>query len=358
VFKIEPNKNLHHGGAKLVKLNIPNGFGRDNKTRGNRRKLDMELANEHCYDINESINKFLNDVEVAKSFHEMPTPLFPLPFYNEKSKGNGSVPISGKLYHYTSAESLLAIIENAKESKNFNLHLSRIDYVNDPSEGGSIFNRVCKEYLSNEDYYSLLSPIIQQGFEIKTGYVCSMSADKDSLPLWQCYANKGVGYNIMFDAKALYMACNEKNILLLPVIYDHKFMCNIMKPTFKKLCSFRNRAKGKDLDDILNKISEFISFAKLAFKHPSYSYEREIRIATIINVKDAPDTEKYKQQNGIFKPYIEISLPKSIFGGVTVGPLVEAEIAKCTVEDALKAYNFGDMVARNVDISKAPIRFL
>lgn len=63
------------------------------------------------------------------------------------------------------------------------------------------------------------------------------------------------------------------------------------------------------------------------------------------------------KKNGIFKPYIEINLPKSIFGGVTIGHLVRSELAKCTVEDTLRAYNFGNMI-RNVDISKIPFRFL
>lgn len=73
-------------------------------------------------------------------------------------------------------------------------------------------------------------------------------------------------------------------------------MYNVINSVFKKLYIFLNDSRGKDRDDILDKISEFISFAKLAFKHPSYSYECEIRIVKTINTKDAPLTEEYKQK--------------------------------------------------------------
>ncbi|MCL2591471.1 MAG: DUF2971 domain-containing protein [Betaproteobacteria bacterium] len=326
------------------------------------------FANQYCYNGNEGVKKFIDVLSAATSVYDLPTPLFPLPLYSEKYKNSG-VPVWGGLHHYTSVETLLSIIQGAHKREDFTLHLSRIDYTNDFSEGGDIFSSVLKEVVSKSDYEDFYAadyfPVWKNKSKIRNTYAFSLSVDRDSLPLWQSYSNKGVGYNIAFNANALYSACVKEGVFLLPVIYDCNLMYRLTKFVLEKLnelCINSLNNDPRENHDIENKIWEFISLAQRSFKHPSYSYEREVRIVKIVDKSTLDFSENYKHQKGVLKPYTEISLPKDIIGGVTVGPLVEAEIAKRTVEDALRTYGFWidktNVHMPSVVISQAPVRFL
>ncbi|MCL1861884.1 MAG: DUF2971 domain-containing protein [Proteobacteria bacterium] len=310
------------------------------------------FGNQYCLNGDEGIRKFFDQVNNAKSLHELPNPLFPLPQFDDKIAA-----VSGKLYHYTTADALLNIIKESKEKDSFDLHLSRIDYTNDTSEGGKIFSMVLKEFKDiigdNELIYNFILPYFTDTqVTNREAFVCSFSTDKDSLPLWQGYANKGVGYNLAFDSKLLHTNGEVNNFFLVPVIYDCKLMCEITSCVLHKIYefefakSFKNDSEEKEFEEM---ILEFCCLAQLAFKHPSFSYEHEGRIV-ILNSKSV----EYKQQNGVIKPYTKLSLPKKLFTEITIGPLIEAEIAQLTIKNALASHGF----ECKVDISQAPVRFL
>jgi hypothetical protein len=314
------------------------------------------FSNKYVVNGDENIKTFLNKIRNSESIDDIPS--WPFPLYDNNC--------SNDLYHYTSADALLAIITNAKKEKNITLHLSRVDCVNDPIDGWMVFNDVLKDCKSKwtEEQNSAVTICEAYGFPNSNciSYVCALSMDNDSLPLWNCYANKGVGYNMFFDVTTLYETCaTSNNTFLIPVIYDCNLMYEIIVTVLEKLSHLLMDSYiiGRT-DEVTIRIIRFIALASLAFKHPSYSYEHEVRIVKIADkTTECNINEEYKQQGGILKPYIKMILPKEAFYGVTVGPLVEADIAERTMKNALRACRlWEDDRECCVDISKAPIRFL
>lgn len=95
---------------------------------------------------------------------------FPSPLYEHIVKGERRE----VLYHYTSVESLLKIIDLAE------IKFSRIDRVNDPLE---------KLSLAYDELY-------------KAAYLACFNYDQDeSIPLWKMYTSKGLGVRIGFFFK-------------------------------------------------------------------------------------------------------------------------------------------------------------
>lgn len=63
---------------------------------------------------------------------------------------------------------------------------------------------------------------------------------------------------------------------------------------------------------------------------------------------------KFREKNGILMPYIEKNFDKEILEKITVGPLIEREVAKENLELYLENNRYKNV---EIDYSKAPIRY-
>jgi len=279
--------------------------------------------------------------------------------------------IIGKIYHYTSADALFGILKSGDGKKTFTIRLSRVDYMNDIYDGKDVFDFIFYECVNSgqvnlsdsfKQYVIALVESLQKGqffdeSSRQVSYISSLSIDGDSLPMWRNYTTNGGGYNISLDTSSLWDCCTKHSTMaLIPVVYEYDLMVSILHAMLSAFSFIWERDK-ENATKLKMILFRYMMSAKLSFKHPSFSHEQEIRLLKIEPRKVGNNqSEKYTIANGIMRPYIEAEIPKSIFSGVTIGPLLEADAAKRTVEDVISAYG-GWGGSCKVDISVAPIRF-
>lgn len=278
--------------------------------------------------------------------------------------------ICQKLYHYTSPEGLFNIIKTNK------LWFTRYDCLNDYTEREYIldvlkstcqrmkeqdkidellYNELIDLTLDKKETFPIITDKLNyQAFDSEY-YVCCFSRERDSLPMWNYYSkkNKYEGYNLEFNIDLLDCVRNLSrncNIRCFDIIYNRSNQEDRIEDVINKLLSIDN-----DVSDIKNHLLSYLKTYALAFKKECFKHENETRIVLIIP-KDGNEIFpiKYRVSNGNIIQYIEYEFNKRNMTGITIGPLVNAEVAQSTLWQFLKHnhYRFDD-----IKISKIPIRY-
>lgn len=240
-----------------------------------------------------------------------------------------------KLYHYTSGESLIEIIETQC------LYATERSYLNDPEEFHWGLSALRESFSSNVGNKYFAKYIKQMNIALDRldkdslpMFVLSLSANPDLLSQWRAYADNGKGVAIGLDGKVLRdragfdefiwqgdsLDAMPKNLCfsyhLLPIIYDKESR----RRTLRK---FLDAAylHWQSLNKILGLKSDvpklFKSFFQLrvrelllSFKNPGYKEECEWRIIatpTSINEKI-----KYRYSSLGVTPFVRLNLaPKN-----------------------------------------------
>jgi hypothetical protein len=282
-----------------------------------------------------------------------------------------------KAYHYTSGKGLFGIL-NTKE-----LHCTNLKFMNDPSEefyfdqlvkqlvekGGDAYNSV-HNILYNESYRNaILSPTEK--------FVVSFSKNEDSLPMWNYYS-KGNGYNLEIDLKKV-IALNRTNdlsVLKVDIIYDETRQIELLGHLISDFKEKSERFKeGKirikyaiseteyyeilgEIDPIEMDYNDSLEKLKIAFKHPAYSREEEVRLI----ISEAPgqfegENVKFRiSPSGVFVSYLPLNLDSlDCVTSITTHP-INGDLHKSGINEFLKSqYRFRHI---GVSTSKIPFREL
>ena len=99
-----------------------------------------------------------------------------------------------------------------------------------------------------------------------------------------------------------------------------------------------------------------IAELQFCFKDEHFSHEKEVRV--ILRIPKDKDISnglptKYRTGNGYIIPYVEASVPKEAITSVTVGPLLEKELAEKNVKEMMESRG----CSCKVHTSEVPIRF-
>lgn len=290
-----------------------------------------------------------------------------------------------KLYHYTSEEGLMGILQNQK----IVLRLTKADSVNDITEGLDIYthlDKVSKEFFENgkinsKQYNEILGlnheeysawtisevatnsenslPAISINQRKSNAYIMCFSKDSDSLPMWNYYANYGhQGYCLRFNREYLseYLSFtkNEISCDISDVIYSDE-------EKFKILRSEIDEIKSKD--DFVERVYDIINRYKYVFKNSAFAYEKEVRLIISIPIDDEAIEIKFRSSSGHIFPYIEIEEEITdknkmffLINSVTLGPLAKKELANRNLKLYLEKMGY-DIISMNVENSKIPVRF-
>lgn len=184
------------------------------------------------------------------------------------------------LYHYCSTPTLLSIIENNT------LRFSDVNMMNDAREwqyayelfelaAGSLLEFAAEtpalegldvDFLNNIDAYV-------SGKQLRSHPIITcFSKEPDVLSQWRAYADNGSGWAIGFDAQAL----KSMPVTLLDVLYEPE----------EQLVEVRNfmaamyliwREVGGEFKPAVGKDAALLSSLLLAYKHPSFREEQEVR---------------------------------------------------------------------------------
>ena len=210
------------------------------------------------------------------------------------------------LYHYTSVETLYAIINGINTEVENNIHFTlratHADFLNDLTEGKLLPNALRKLGI-NEGVLSTLISI--QGYP----HVVSLSELGDDLNMWRCYADDGKGVALGLDEDVLSEAM------------DHQNWSNIAE--FSKCQYFTEDElveylKSNHIDDLFQnpnriELDRLLSKA-LVYKNKSFEAEKEWRIYA--NYVDSD----FRVSDGLVIPFYNIFLPVEAIVSITFGP--------------------------------------
>ncbi len=271
------------------------------------------------------------------------------------------------LYHYTSPEGLKSIVETNK------IWFSEIHYLNDKSEIIYTYNLLSKilektkdivpEFKKSLETY-IQSHIYSRPFKIdrkpsQNIFVASFSHASDELSLWNYYtkSDKKYGYNIGFKTNFFIEKFSGPNAFRHgycgKVIYNKRIQEEKIRDALFKYQN--NFIDTKDYDEqmyLIDLFMDFIEILSLFFKHKAFESEKEYRLIITQSERESKFSVKYRTQNGIFIPYIEMDFTTDIIKKITASPLVDTSLCD-GVEQFLKDHG----IRHRVIASKIPIRY-
>lgn len=244
------------------------------------------------------------------------------------------------LYHYTSMNTLLAILNNIVDGE-LTLRATHVNYLNDPTENEIGVDILKKELLKYESGLNKsekkklnenldderLSYFKNIDYDKQPPYIFSLSEDKDSLPMWNTYADNSLGVNIGFDFMKLeYLMEHNDDKKLIKCDYDHSKIEHFIKNNIKDL--YRSITIDKYFIGVYSGADRRIwnDFEKQIpyLKHPSYSYEREWRIILTPPFEYDSDNNfkevEFQIKDGIPKPYRELKINQELIKSIEIGP--------------------------------------
>lgn len=274
--------------------------------------------------------------------------------------------MSDILYHYTSMETLYAILNNINDNK-LKLRATHVNYLNDNTEN-EIAVQILKKHLLEyevsldgdnnikiknhlDDNISFFKNI---SFDKLPPFIFSLSQEKDSLPMWNTYADKTLGVNIGFDKNKIQKHIeNLSNTRLLRCDYIHKEVDSFIRENIGYLYNSINISKyfvgvldGAEKSK-WNNFEKMISY----LKHTSYSYEMEWRVV-IEPSFDWDSKDNYKEVgfnvvNGIPKPYIEFEFHTDFIKEIVIGPSSDFNLVSKSVFMMLKKKGLESTIFEN-----------
>ena len=282
----------------------------------------------------------------------------------------GNVKPDELMYHYTSADGLMGII--GKEHVKF--RFTKYSVLNDTQEGKILKDRyvaICNELsekgiIDNEVKEAFMGAIEEpiqnytytfcdgkgtiiekRNYNFEDLFICSFSRKQDSLSMWNYYVKNGgyQGYNIKICCPI------QKDIRAFRVEYSDEHLKEVMMRYAETINKIGKT--GKQYSALLRMLRHYLGFCRLIHKSEYFKHEDEIRL--ILTAEDAEKKQcKFREKNGILMPYIERDFDKEILRKITVGPLIEREVAKENLELYLENNGYKDV---EIDYSKAPIRY-
>ena len=210
------------------------------------------------------------------------------------------------LYHYTSIETLYAIINNInKEDENsirFTLRATHAGFLNDLTEGQLLVSALKRIGTP----VRLLNTLIDmQGYP----FVVSLSELDDDLNMWRCYANQGKGVAIGLAKDVIVDAINYQVWSNVADFDNCKYFSEDELVEYLKSRGVESMLKCSDLKPLAKLLSE-----ALLFKNKSFAAEKEWRIYA-----NYEETE-FRVADNLIIPYYEIFLPIEAMTSITFGP--------------------------------------
>lgn len=267
------------------------------------------------------------------------------------------------LYHYTSVETLLKIIENCNTEK-ICFRATHARYFNDPYEYNlaiSLLKQSLVKYEKNNFIKNKKSSNFNKSFFTNLGlifgdpFLFSLSENSDNLTMWRTYGADGNGVAIGLDKKMLEEYSNDKNVKntkLLQCEYDKVAILSGLIRYWRLKYDQFNIEEGKSMDiHSFPFLFDLITFS-FSFKRNEYIDENEWRLCTN---EISNDETKFRENDGILIPYIEHSFEKNIIKKIIIGPCANKKLTKESIEMLLKTRKF-ELPQSPIVVSKVPYR--
>jgi len=233
-------------------------------------------------------------------------------FSNKKL--NKQFPTLGTIYHYTSLEGLISIIEDQS------LYCTNIHFLNDKKEyqyGVDLILKVIEGMKSEDNYFGVINMIMKKIDLIYKSerYVTCFSKNGDLLSQWRAYGNDGKGVSIGFKSidfeSSVYQFLNGNHIE-----YNEDIQLEVVGELIRLIIDFFHERKeiidwaeyGYELL-VANVVIEFLNNIISSYKHPSFSEEQEYRFEYKIDgniIKEDDEELLFRASGSLIAPYIKI----------------------------------------------------
>ena len=304
----------------------------------------------------ESINRFL--AEYAATKHLLYSPL-------------DKVLSGGPLYHYTTGENLVRIIQSQE------LWCTQISCLNDTTEFTYAIDEfqkrvrtklteqnhpTCDLFLRGLDQY-LAAP----NAETSVFFVTCFSECGDDLSQWRAYSSGEGGYAIQFDRLQLFLSAlpeapKDQAQVLMRVEYDTKEHEAFFKDVLSKGEEFFTTLEGSRKASAEDWAAEFVrhwlwnlQYIAPCLKHPKFESEREWRFVYPLRPDDF-ESMQFRQRQSMMTRHVPLRLRKPLpITGVVVGPCRHPQLSRVAVGDLLKKFNYDPDIIK-VSITQVPYR--
>lgn len=270
------------------------------------------------------------------------------------------------LYHYTSIEVLCKLLNGYRENMstgNMIFWASSIFTMNDPQEmrhGKEVLGKLIPANeivfgippedrldISSVDCDKLLSDFKNSTF------IISLSMKSDDLYMWNMYGDRGYGVMIEFDncikVDSIYNTedydleevCYTDGIKNYPLLRD---IYNEGLTKWRSCCN--NEQSNKYKEDTISKLFKYLC---PSIKSASYEKEEEFRI----RINNVPiESIKFRVNNKILIPYIEVPIPVKYLRSITIGPCCDTALSKYTLRYLLNSCGL-----QHIDIFESNISY-
>lgn len=278
--------------------------------------------------------------------------MIPDNFRSDFEKNSRYARYHGDIFHYTSPEGLIGIIENK------NLWFTNIYFLNDNNEIFYTYKLILKllaelnldideqfkQLIKNRCGYMLGNDYFPSENEVwfrPNYYIASFSTKDDNLALWNYYTkSETTGYNIGFDSFIFEYSAFIKG----EVCYNTEEQNKMLKDSIYA-ANEEYKTNKQAWENLWN---NFIIYS-LFFKDEIYSAESEYRVIYCITNNDG-ECEKcsFRNKNGLIIPYIKVTfeeLQKNFpsvkpIKSIKISPLNNGEITKYGVSRLITAKGF------------------
>jgi len=273
--------------------------------RSNEIKLPIDSANKQ--EADPFLEELRYNIELIKAELE-----FPLSVLDTKD-----------LCHYTNLSTLLLWLNVNDDTPMPKFRLSNTAYLNDPSEGQFLFEKLHCADLFNE--------VKNKKTSLSDFYIGSFSLEKDKLPMWTQYGDDSKGCCAVFS-KSFFHGGQRHGLLNSGIEYAQALKlyrvdyCNNKNPIVGQLLiNISNliiKHSGEIMNDICLKraIYSILDGISFFFKNDAYSHEDEVRF--VLDAKNEANKPFLDRKGGaVPKLYMNVNNPIQLTE-VILGPKV------------------------------------
>lgn len=295
----------------------------------------------------------------------------------------GKVPTEPYLWHFTSPQGLIGIMENRE------IWATATPYLNDTSEMQELVRRLEHAALSRRADMVLDSHLqratafcldaildtLQHGADwdaIEFSYVASLCENGNALSQWRSYCPPTGGFAVRFDVHPLMDRATAKGFEFTQCVYDPEVQQRICEEIIDSFLAETVPEVPVDLTAAYEDtpippghisvqvadLHECLSRFAPLFKHQAFAEEREWRV--VARRKTTAEEIRFRAGKGTVIPYIPVPLAPKLpeewrHVGIRVGPCADPEAA-CRAALNLLWAKATTVVGGKVDTSKIPYR--
>jgi DUF2971 family protein len=271
------------------------------------------------------------------------------------------------LYHYTTGENLICIIEGGE------LWSTQIACLNDTAEVRYAVEELHRRVRARRSgpHRSYIDPLLSRLDEVLANsqletaplFIACFSEEKDHLSQWRAYSGEQGGYAIRFDMQRLAKSGVASECLLLKVEYGPENQANLLDDIINRAeeyyinCEGRQRAPSWEewTQEFVDFYLWHIQILLACLKHPAFRAEKEWRLVCHLSPDD-PTPMRFRQRQSLMSRHLPLALNGQLpITGTLVGPCKYPVLSTTAVKDLLQANGY-DAAIGKVDVTEIPYR--